>query len=89
MSRINVTIAYFSQEKQMFMQKIQQPPGTTIERAILASGILAHFPEINLEKQKVGIFGRLKPLDFFVADGDRIEIYHPLKVIGKQRIRQE
>ncbi len=52
--------------------------GTTVEQAIRRSGLLERFPEIDLEKHGVGIFGELVGLDDPLRDGDRVEIYRPL-----------
>jgi putative ubiquitin-RnfH superfamily antitoxin RatB of RatAB toxin-antitoxin module len=52
--------------------------GCTIEEAIHGSGLLAQHPEIDLVKNKIGVYGKLKPLDTVARDGDRIEIYRPL-----------
>jgi putative ubiquitin-RnfH superfamily antitoxin RatB of RatAB toxin-antitoxin module len=41
-------------------------------------GILDQFPEIDLDKQKVGIFGKLTQLGAPVTDGERIEIYREI-----------
>jgi len=57
----------------------------TIQKAIKQSGILAHFPEIDLTTNKVGIFGELKRLEDKVKTGDRVEIYRPLKQDPKDR----
>jgi len=43
-----------------------------------ASGLLADFPELDLESNKVGIFGTIAKLDKPVKDGDRVEIYRPI-----------
>ena len=40
--------------------------------------ILKQFPEIDLEKQKVGIFSKLSKLDAVLSEGDRVEIYRPI-----------
>ena len=53
--------------------------GCTLEQAIGQSGLLAQFPEIDLTHNKIGIYGKLKPLDTVARDGDRIEIYRPLR----------
>jgi putative ubiquitin-RnfH superfamily antitoxin RatB of RatAB toxin-antitoxin module len=53
--------------------------GCTLEEVISKSGVLAQFPEIDLNQNKVGIYGKLKPLDTMARDGDRIEIYRPLQ----------
>ncbi|MGE5028090.1 MAG: RnfH family protein, partial [Betaproteobacteria bacterium] len=57
---------------------VEVPDGATIGDAIERSGILRQFPEIDLEQQKVGIFGKLAKLDAALADGDRVEIYRPI-----------
>ncbi|WP_153100157.1 RnfH family protein [Paraburkholderia hayleyella] len=59
------------------------PPGATLQQALDASGILQRHPGIDLEQQKVGVFGKLKPLDTVLSDHDRVEIYRPLKVDPK------
>ncbi|WP_322043571.1 RnfH family protein [Paraburkholderia sp. J67] len=57
---------------------VQLPSGATVQQAIDASGILTRHPEIDLTKQKVGVYGKLKPLDTVLVDRDRVEIYRPL-----------
>jgi len=52
---------------------------TTLEQAIVASGLLQRFPDISLSRQKVGIFGQIVALDRTLNDGDRVEIYRPLQ----------
>jgi hypothetical protein len=44
---------------------------------------LQRYPQIDLGTQKVGVFGKLKPLDAVLADHDRVEIYRPLLVDPK------
>ncbi|WP_321841544.1 RnfH family protein [Paraburkholderia bannensis] len=62
---------------------VQLPAGSTVQQAIDASGILTRHPEIDLTKLKVGVYGKLKPLDAELADHDRVEIYRPLVVDPK------
>jgi putative ubiquitin-RnfH superfamily antitoxin RatB of RatAB toxin-antitoxin module len=62
--------------------------GATVREAIEASGLLGRFPEIDLDVQKVGVFGKIRQLDAALADLDRVEIYRPLKVdpkVARQR----
>lgn len=74
---MNVGIAYANKKKQVWL-KLEVPDGSTVREAIDHSGILKQFPEIDLENQKVGIFGKLAKLDAPVEDGARIEIYRPI-----------
>ena len=62
-----------------FLVQLDVAPGTTIAQAIAASGVLSRFPEIDLGRNKLGLFGKLKPADTVLRDGDRIEIYRPLQ----------
>ncbi len=67
-----------AQPDQQFLEVLSVVPGTTIEQAVLQSGVLRQFPDIDLERCRVGIYGKLKTLDTVLRAGDRIEIYRPL-----------
>jgi putative ubiquitin-RnfH superfamily antitoxin RatB of RatAB toxin-antitoxin module len=56
------------------------PNNSTVEQAIQLSGLLSRYPEIDLSKQKVGIFGKLAKLDTIIQEGDRVEIYRQITV---------
>ena len=62
---------------------VELPEGATVQQALDASGVLQRYPQIDLARQKVGVFGKLKPLDTVLADHDRVEIYRPLIVDPK------
>ena len=62
--------------------------GTTLREAIEQSGILGQFPEIDLRRNQVGSFGRLRGLDEPVQPGDRIEIYRRLPADPKEMRRR-
>ena len=72
---------------------LRVPAGTTVEQAIRRSGLTERFPEIDLEKHGVGIFGELAGLDDPLRDGDRVEIYRPLladpKVARRARVAKK
>ena len=86
--KISVEVAYASVEKQELIS-LTVDEGSRIQDVIEASGILEKFPEINLEKQKVGIFGELRKLEDKVHAGDRVEIYRELLMDPKvaRRVR--
>lgn len=83
--QVSIEVAYAAEDKHIIV------PLTiavmTIEQAIQHSNIIEQFPEINLAVNKVGIFGELRSLDEMVTEGDRIEIYRPLKIDPKQARR--
>ena len=58
--------------------------GSTVEQAIIASGIIEVFPEIDLSVNKVGIWNRSAKLTDKVKDLDRIEVYRPLLADPKE-----
>lgn len=68
---------------------LKVPAGTTVQAAIEASGLLAKYPEIDLKKNKLGIWNKLAKVDAVLRDKDRVEIYRPLiadpKEVRKQR----
>jgi len=74
-----VEVAYALPERQ-FLKAIKLERGATVREAIVASGVLSEFPQINLESASVGIFSKRITLDAPLSDGDRVEIYRPLLV---------
>ena len=86
--KINIEVVYALKDQQLVIP-LQVKEGTTLEEAIKQSGILQHFPEIDLNEHKVGIYSKLSKLDQPLRDHDRVEIYRPLiadpKQIRKQR----
>ncbi len=62
--------------------------GSNINQAINRSGVLSHFPEIDLKVNKVGVFSKIQPLDTLLCEGDRIEIYRPLEADPKEARRR-
>ncbi|CAB3791387.1 MULTISPECIES: RnfH family protein [Paraburkholderia] len=81
-ARLSIEVCYASPGGQALIA-VDLPEGATLQQALDASGILQRFPGIDLNTQKVGVFGKLKPLDTVLADHDRVEIYRPLLVDPK------
>jgi len=74
---IPVEVAYARPDEQVIIP-LDVPAGTTVRQAIERSGILQRFMEIDLNKNKVGIFGKITKLDNELRANDRVEIYRPL-----------
>lgn len=72
-----VQVAYATMTQQ-HLQTVELPTGSRVEDAITQSGVLDIFPEIDLQKNRVGIYGKLKALDALLREHDRVEIYRPL-----------
>lgn len=74
---MNVGVAYSNRFRQVWL-KLDVPEGSTVRDAIERSGLLTQFPEIDLQKNQVGLFGRLTRLDAQLEEGMRVEIYRPI-----------
>ncbi len=74
---LHVEVAYAREDVQTILD-LDVPAGTTLQQAIEQSGILDQFPEIDMEKNKVGIFSKISKRDAILRENDRIEIYRPL-----------
>lgn len=85
--KITVEVAYALPEKQ-YLQRVKLDEGATVEEAIRASGLLELRSDIDLSKNKVGIYSRPVKLADVVSDGDRVEIYRPLIADPKELRRQ-
>ncbi len=85
---ITVDIVYARRDVQELMS-LKLPTGVTVKEAVERSGLLAKFPEIDLTKNKLGVFAKLVKPDTVLRDRDRVEIYRPLfadpKEVRKQR----
>lgn len=82
-----VEIAYALPEQQVIIP-VKLTEGMTAETAIKQSGILDKFPEIDLNVNKIGLFGKLNKLDVELRHLDRVEIYRPLIADPKEVRRQ-
>jgi putative ubiquitin-RnfH superfamily antitoxin RatB of RatAB toxin-antitoxin module len=77
-ARIAVRIAWSPGPGHAEEASLELPAGATLRDALVAGGLLAEGGE--QPGQRVGIWGRLRPLDAPLADGDRVELYRPLQV---------
>jgi len=85
---IQIEVTYARSERQDVI-RLKLSEGSTIGQAIEASGLLQRYPELDLAKLKVGVYGKLSKLDTVLRERDRVEIYRPLiadpKEVRKQR----
>jgi len=85
--KICVEVAYaLADEQQIVALEVEQ--GTTVQQAILRSGISGYFQDLDIDNCKVGIFGKLTKIDKVLKQGDRVEIYRPLIADPKEVRRQ-
>ena len=82
-----VEVAYALPDKQSLV-RLEVEEGTTIEEAIEASGVLDTYDQIDLTRDKVGIFSKFATLDTVLREKDRVEIYRSL-IADPKKIRKE
>ncbi len=77
--------------QELFQEALELCPGSRVRDALAQSGVLEAFPEIDVESVPLGIFSRRVELDTPLTEGDRVEIYRPLKLspTDARRLRAE
>jgi putative ubiquitin-RnfH superfamily antitoxin RatB of RatAB toxin-antitoxin module len=86
-NKICVEVAYALPGKQEIVM-LEVLPGTTAAEAVAQSEICQHFPGLQLEEAKLGVFGKAVKNDYVLHTGERVEIYRPLIADPKQ-VRKE
>lgn len=81
-----VEVAYASENEQ-FLQRLEVLHGMPIRDVIAMSDVLMRFTELSFDNMVVGIFSKKANLEQATKEGDRIEIYRPLKIDPKQSRR--
>ena len=78
-STIEIEVVYAAVDRQVLL-KVSLPAGSTLRAGLMASGIAAQFPELDVQSCPVGIFGKViaDPDRHVLQAGERIEIYRPL-----------
>lgn len=74
---LNIEVVYASPQRQLVVPLTLKAPVTAGE-AILSSGIARQFPELDLARATIGIFGCVVDAQVLLREGDRVEIYRPL-----------
>ena len=83
---ITIETAYALADVQyLFAEEVEE--GCTVQQALEQSKLLKEVPGLVIDK--VGIFGKLVTPDTVLREGDRIEVYRPLKADPRDRRRQK
>lgn len=79
---INIEVVYSktNTEYKLIKLQLENTKKYTVLDAIKESKILYYYPEINLNENKVSIFGKLVTLDDFVSNQDTIAILRGLTI---------
>ena len=79
---LNIEVVWMDAQGQVQERFLQLPPGACLQDAIAACGLELVHP------QTCGVWGRTKPLEQLLQEGDRVELYQPLKVDPKVARRE-
>ena len=72
----------------VFLRELQLPEGASVQDAIEASGFRQAWPEVAVSAERLGIFARKADRATPLHEGDRVEIYRPLKIDPKEARRK-
>ncbi len=86
--RVRVSVVFAAAPDRIFLRDLELPAGSTVGEAIGAAGVRAKYPQWRIDDAPVGIFSRKTTLDARLHDGDRVEIYRPLKIDPKEARRK-
>jgi putative ubiquitin-RnfH superfamily antitoxin RatB of RatAB toxin-antitoxin module len=67
---------------------LQLEAGATVAQAIEASALAEAFPDCDVAACEVGIWGQVVERSRCLQDGDRVEIYRPLRIDPRSARRQ-
>jgi putative ubiquitin-RnfH superfamily antitoxin RatB of RatAB toxin-antitoxin module len=85
---VSVEVVYALKDRQELVA-LKLSAGATAGEAVERSGLLGKYPEIDLARNKLGVFAKLVKPDAVLRDRDRVEIYRPLiadpKEVRKKR----
>ena len=84
---MNIEVAYARSDQQVIVP-LQVDESCTVEQAIELADIIGQFPEIDLAKNKVGIFSQVCLLSTRLQENDRVEIYRSLVIEPMEARRQ-
>lgn len=63
---------------------LELPEGTSARAAFDQSGLLQRHPEILEERLSLGVYGKAVAEDAALKEGDRLEVYRPLRMDPKE-----
>lgn len=86
MAELSIEITFALPESQ-FLTVVHVQAGSTVADVIAMSGVIDSFPEYDLAELTVGIWGRVVQSDQVVEEGDRVELYRPLKMDPRESRR--
>jgi uncharacterized protein len=85
----SVEVAYALPDRQRVVRLALPPTGLTAGQALELAGLRQEFPELLAQTPALGIYGVPCATDRPLRDGDRVEIYRPLRTDPRERRRAQ
>ena len=86
-SMILVEVAYGRRDDQRIVS-LSVPSDTTAHDALIGSGLVETFEEIDPATCTLGVFGHVVAAGHVLQSGDRVEVYRPLAMDPREARRQ-
>ena len=83
---MRVEVVYAGEDKQL-LTEVEVDAGSAVETVLRKSGIYDRFPNDPLRECDVGIWGQCVSRTAIVHDGDRVELYRPLRMDPREARR--
>jgi putative ubiquitin-RnfH superfamily antitoxin RatB of RatAB toxin-antitoxin module len=77
---MKIEVVYALPSSEGYYVSAQVPEGVTAEQALAFLDFFRLYPEVDLIKNKIGIYGKLVSRNYILTEGDRLEIYRPIYV---------
>ena len=74
---MHVEVVYMGPDIE-FIEEVELLDNSTVKQAIITSKLLDRCPDVSLDKNVVGVFGKQVSMDTVLTRGDRIEVYRSL-----------
>lgn len=85
--RIAVEVAAAMPERQLVIPLVV-PAGTTLAEAVAMADLPKRLPGLEVDVDRLGIFGKRRGPETVLQEGDRVEVYRPLTADPKEVRRQ-
>ena len=82
--RVSVAVALATRQEVI---DLDLPANATVAEAIAAARLAQRFPGVDFSATRAGIWSRAAGGDERLREGDRVELYRPLKADPKQQRR--
>lgn len=84
---ITVEVAAGFDDRQVLV-RLRVPVGTRVSEAVRLAELGRRLPGHEVDPKRIGIFGRRCDPEQVLEEGDRVEVYRPLKADPKEVRRQ-